>query len=769
MRFLVARVFLAGCLAGCLVGSAATPAAAPAGLAAEPALAQLLDFERGAVDGRPAGWSGGPAATLHADSLIVHGGSWSARLERGADAAQTFSALTCAVPQQRSGAVITLRGYLKTEGVTGYAGLWLRLQGEGRNVGFDNMQDRNLKGTHDWAEHTIVLPYSPETRQVVFGALLEGQGKVWVDDLRLLVDGRPYDQAPALVREPTVLDTDTEFTAGSNVARVGPLRDEQVANLVVLGKVWGFLKYHHPAVCAGRHHWDFELFRVLPRVLEAADRRETVGALLGWLGRLGEVPPCDPCARLEGDLALSPRLDWLDDEQLLGRNLGRRLREIHQRRPAAGQGQFYLGQLSGGPGNPQFNHEPGYGALTHLDAGYRLLALFRYWNIMEYWNPNRELMKGDWDQVLAEYIPRVLAAESDDDYRLVMLQLIAEVRDGHANLHAADQLRPPAGEDRAPVAVRFVEGQALVTHCFEAASADGSGLRVGDVILAVDGEKVDDLVRRWEPWYPASNQPHRLLGMARNLTRGPPGPVTFTVDRDGAELTVAAWRLPPTGQEFKAGLTHDLPGETFRLLGPDVAYLKLSSVEVARTADYLNRAAGTRGLIVDIRNYPAAFMVFALGGRLVSETTPFVSFTSCDPANPGAFVWGPSLALSPIAPAYPGQVVVLVDETSISQAEYTALALGAAPRAVVMGSTTAGADGNVSAIVLPGELATHISGIGVFHPDRRPTQGVGIVPDVVVTPTVAGLRQGRDEVLEAALRLILGPNPTDEEIRALSR
>jgi C-terminal processing protease CtpA/Prc len=101
-------------------------------------------------------------------------------------------------------------------------------------------------------------------------------------------------------------------------------------------------------------------------------------------------------------------------------------------------------------------------------------------------------------------------------------------------------------------------------------------------------------------------------------------------------------------------------------------------------------------------------------------------------------------------------VVILVDEVTQSQAEYTAMALRTAPNALVVGSTTAGADGNVSAIPLPGGLRSMISGIGVFYPDKTPTQRIGIVPDIEVAPTVSGVRDGRDEVLDAALRLIIG-------------
>ena len=62
-----------------------------------------------------------------------------------------------------------------------------------------------------------------------------------------------------------------------------------------------------------------------------------------------------------------------------------------------------------------------------------------------------------------------------------------------------------------------------------------------------------------------------------------------------------------------------------------------------------------------------------------------------------------------------------------------------------------------------------VSGIGVFYPDKRPTQRVGIIPDQEVKPTIAGVRAGRDEVLEAALRNILGADVPAAEIEKLAR
>jgi len=735
-------------------------------LAAKPGLEDLLDFELGSDGGFPAGWRGGPPETIHADSVVVHGGQWACRIARDAEAGNSFTALSYRMPVEKQGRTITLKGWLKTENVSEFAGLWLRLDGNAGMVGFDNMQDRQLKGTHDWTEYTINVPFNAAARHVVFGALTAGQGNLWIDDLQLLVDGKPYAEAADVVREKTVLDTDTEFKDGSGFEAT-TLTPVQAGNLVRLGKVWGFLKYHHPQVTTGTRHWDFDLFRVLPDVLAASDAAAANAVMLAWIEDLGDVPACNPCAKLGADLDGKPRLDWLTDAEGLGAPLSRKLQEIHLNRPGNNK-QFYVGQMPN-VGNPIFARDLSYTEMIYPDPGYRLLALFRYWNIIEYWFPNRDIIDRDWDEVLAAYLPEILAAGDEQAYQVVLLQVIAEVKDGHANLYSANELRPPAGKCRLPLVIRFIEDQAVVTGYADSARGTATGLLVGDVIRKIDHTPVADLVREWGPYYPASNQPHRLSGMARNLTRGPFGPIQLEVERDGQVMTVEATRTAPQGMDVRAGMTHDLPGDTFQLLGDDVAYLKLSSVSVNESAGYVEQAMGTKGLIIDIRNYPSAFMVFALGSRLVSETTPFVCFTKGDLNNPGAFLWRPTNKLEPISPNYPGQVVVLVDEASMSQSEYTAMAFGAGTHAKVVGSTTAGADGNISAIHLPGGLRTHISGIGVFHPDRSPTQRVGIVPDVVVTPTVAGIRAGQDEVLEAGLRQILGAEVSADDLQARYR
>jgi len=364
----------------------------------------------------------------------------------------------------------------------------------------------------------------------------------------------------------------------------------------------------------------------------------------------------------------------------------------------------------------------------------------------------------------------VALAENAETYQRELMAFIARIHDTHANLWSSLQVRPPVGDCLIPVVTRFVENNPVISAYAQAQGAAAPpDLKIGDVILDLDRVPVSELVTRWSLFYADSNDAARMRDIGNGLTRGSCGPAALRIRRADQTLTLAVPRVPLNSLNPQAGTTHDLPGPAFRKLSGDVAYLKLSSVKAAEAGRYIDDARGAKGLIIDIRNYPSEFMVFALGSLLVDKPTEFVRFTGGDPANPGAFHWGAPLSLTPQQPHYPGKVVILVDEISQSQAEYTAMAFRKAPGALVVGSTTAGADGNVSAIPLPGGFQTMISGIGVFYPDKKPTQRVGIVPDREVKPTLAGIRAARDEVLEEALRLILGPATPQDRIEALAK
>lgn len=106
--------------------------------------------------------------------------------------------------------------------------------------------------------------------------------------------------------------------------------------------------------------------------------------------------------------------------------------------------------------------------------------------------------------------------------------------------------------------------------------------------------------------------------------------------------------------------------------------------------------------------------------------------------------------------AYPGRLILLVNEHTQSASEYITMLLQSIPGTITIGSQTAGADGDVVEIIMPLGLDLNYSSIGIYYPDGTNAQRAGVKIDRQVYPTVEGIRTGRDEVLEAALYSING-------------
>ncbi|EAY24068.1 serine hydrolase domain-containing protein [Microscilla marina] len=158
-----------------------------------------LDMEQlNAQTKLPKGWrvnkrARGYAARL--DSQIVKQGKYSLFI----DAFNArFGACRYALPLKYRGQVVELKGYMKTKNVakSGFAGLWMRIDGKNHSVAFDNLRSQKITGTNDWKEYSIQLPLFAKAEQIVVGGLVVGKGQIWIDDLRLYIDGKPIDQAP---------------------------------------------------------------------------------------------------------------------------------------------------------------------------------------------------------------------------------------------------------------------------------------------------------------------------------------------------------------------------------------------------------------------------------------------------------------------------------------------------------------------------------------------------------------------------------------------
>jgi len=107
---------------------------------------------------------------------------------------QSFSAT------QYIGKRLRLSGYLKSDSVTSWGGLWMRIDdahqtrnGYPASVGFDNMhdgiKDRSIKGTTGWQNYSVVLDVPEGATGISIGFLLDGPGTIWLSNSKVEVVG----------------------------------------------------------------------------------------------------------------------------------------------------------------------------------------------------------------------------------------------------------------------------------------------------------------------------------------------------------------------------------------------------------------------------------------------------------------------------------------------------------------------------------------------------------------------------------------------------
>jgi len=700
-----------------------------------------LDFET-SENNSPALWKlmGNNSAKVFSDFNEKQQGKASAVIE--SEGTEGFRAIMYTLPNNYAGRKITLSGYLKTENVTdGFAGLWMRIDPE---VAFNNMQNVGLKGTNDWKKYEVTLNMSPEnTQQIVIGALLSGKGKIWVDDLKVSIDGKDIENAKIFEKKLTKVELDKEFDKGSTISNIN-LDQNNIENLKKLGLIWGYLKYYHPSVAEGNYNWDYELFRIYKKTENAAaEQRDQI--LTDWIKGLGKFQTAKNSE--PKNVKIKPDLDWITNSGF-SKELTELLLQLKDaKRPKVNYYVDFFPNVD----NPDFRHENPYREMKYPDEGFRLLSLYRYWNMIQYYFPYKNLIEEDWKGVLKEFIPKFINAKDETEYNLASLELIGRIHDTHANIWGnSKSLEKYFGERYSPVKLTFAENKPVIEGFYDENLGTQTGLKKGDVITEINGENMDNIIKNMLKYLPASNYPTQLRDISRKLLRSNAETINLTILRDGKteEKTIKTYAYSDIKIKKE-------PKEFFKMLDGNIAYVYMGSVNADLLPEVFEKIKNTKGLVIDFRSYPSDFVVFKMGKLLKPESSDFVKFTNTSNSQPGLFTFTPSLKTQGTGKkSYEGKIAILINETTQSSAEYHTMAFRTAPNAKVFGSTTAGADGNVSDIKLPGNISTMISGIGIYYPDGKETQRIGIVPDVEVKPTIDGIKNNKDEVLEKATKWI---------------
>lgn len=551
-------------------------------------------------------------------------------------------------------------------------------------------------------------------------------------------------------QKPLLADTDTVYNAGSGI-QIITVDSNKVKMLTNLGMLWGFIKYYHAHVNEGAYNMDAELFRILPKILAAETPAKANKIMEEWVDHFGKPVPCPKCRSITRtkDVKLMPDYGYLFDENNFSKTFRNKLDYIKQNRSVKSK-HYYISLTN--IGNPVFEHETAYKANAYPDAGLRLLALYRYWNMIQYFYPDRHLIGEDWNKVLGELIPEFCSAKDTLAYNYACLHMVSRLHDTHAQIRETRCMEQAKGIRLPPIGVTFAEQKLVVVHVKDTLGIKDK-IKPGDIIEKINGVSIETLISRYLPETPASNYSTQLYYMVgQSFLRTNDTVMHFDIKRGNEQLHLTLFTLDPYKNWYSP---HVYESDTsYKMLDGNIGYIypeKLKGTELDNIKTIMKY---TKGIVIDMRCYPGIFMPFSYGNWLKKGTSRFAQFSEMSTDIPGRCTLSGNASNGCDGPdCYYGKLVIIVNAAAVSQSEYTVMAL-AGPNTTVIGDTTAGADGNVSQIVLPGNLITRISGIGIMYPDGTETQRVGIKIDKIVRPSIKGIAEGRDDLLESALNYI---------------
>lgn len=651
-----------------------------------------LNFEKISEQGKPLDWIEWGSIRSTVDSIQKISGKYSLSLTSTDSTA--FGSIAYSIPTTLQGKEITIEGFIKTKNVVGQVGLLIRIDRDKDAIEFDNMSERSISGTTNWNQYKITLPYHNDADAIYIGGVISGTGQVWFDNFTVLIDGININDNIEISQTTKPAAKDKEFDHGSNFYLNDPTT-QQIEKIEKLALIWSFLKYNSAEVAKGCYNFDYELFRKLAWL----NSPEFDTELNMWKNKLTASPPF--------------------------------------------YGSHYYLDFKKFAWNPVITNETTYPNMKFDDDGLKLVALFRYWSIIDNLFPYKQLTDSSWSSILKKYIPKFLTADDELSYKLTLLELFKETGDSHAALYNLGPIIDKYfGLYEVPILAKIINDQVIVTDFKNIPE-----LKRGDQIISFDKLEINNRINNIRKYVIASNTSSEKREILSKLFCTNKDSVIITYERKNKIFSLKA-----KSSSLKY-FTESKPSHTE--LADHIIYIYPGSLQKNEIIKIIKNYKNTKGLIFDLRCYPSDFIVYSATKLLLPKPKEFAQFSFTDLKNISHFKIKSAITVGSDNPDYyKGKVAVLINEATQSNAEFTVMALQTLPNVKIIGSQTAGADGDVTKIILPGDVSTMMSGIGVYYPDSRQTQRIGIVPDIQILPTREGIENNEDELLQKAILYI---------------
>ncbi|MBZ0300930.1 MAG: peptidase S41 [Anaerolineae bacterium] len=388
----------------------------------------------------------------------------------------------------------------------------------------------------------------------------------------------------------------------------------------------------------------------------------------------------------------------------------------------------------------------------------------------------------DWDAKSAEFRPRFVEAEANNDptaYEFALQAFVWSIPDGHIQMSSTLALNTKFREETAGgvgIAIRELDdGRTIVNYLTDGGPAAEAGIELRAQILDIDNRPVDEVVSEIVPWSSPFSAPDRKrLQQLRYATRfviGDEVSVTYQNPGDSEPTTVTLTAVDEpqsfSFSSFNRGLTgYDLPVEYNPIDGTDYVIVRLTDFldNERLTIDLWERfinavnSQGVPGIIIDMRNNGGGnpWLAAQMAAYFFDQPLDLGNRGQYD-EDTGEFFFDPNQELHFVLPPenmrYQGQIAVLVGPNCSSACESFSYDMSIADRSAIVGQyTTSGLGGGIEQFFMPDGMSMTMTVVrsvdanGNIHIEDK-----GVAPTVRVPVDEETLFSDGDPVLDTAI------------------
>lgn len=522
-------------------------------------------------------------------------------------------------------------------------------------------------------------------------------------------------------------------------------------------KIWGLLKYYHPEISDGKFDFDDEFLKEYQKLSEIKTAKEFDQAMIDWIKSFGRDKLATKVKNKPTDLFReNNNFAWINKTDFSNPLyvLLNELKNNTNYKDNYTKVKTLSSSIDFSQDTPLINFDPEL-------KEHRLLFLASFWNKMKYWNVNIYLTDTAWDEVLKELLED-FSQQNVVNFEKAKEKLFSRLNDSHANYDYSYTLN--SLKNFPSFGGRIVNDSLVITSIFDEKSFQKDGLAKDDVIHAVGNIPLHDYyTSKFEDVISASNSNY--------LRRAVENSFLFASTSDSIEVGI----LKTDGQNLKQYIQLKplrYPAEKYIRLRPkksadwkeiesNIGYINLGDIDKDGLKQAFNSFEDFAGIIIDLRNYPRNVNLSDLSNYLYPKKMEFLKILVSK--KPSLSTYDPTIALHIIKNPFvigkrnkdffKGKVVLLVDRSTASQAEYIGMAIQASPNCITIGEQTFGAVMNRNEIPLTDGTTIDYTGVGAFYPDDQSVQRAGLNIDHYVKESA--INYNSDLYLEKAIQLLM--------------